>query len=1151
MAPDFKAPADQSERDAAIAERKRNVLIDAGAGTGKTTLLANRLVEMVAPLNSKATPIPIDRLAAITFTRKAAGELRLRVRERLLAGLAQCDPSTPRAALLRDALAGLDTAHISTIHSFCDRLLRLRPVEAHLSPSYEIAEEPDGLVAETFAVLLESAEAGKLATLLAGTTGAEFSVEAQQTLLDALRAGIRRDTKEHEWVPKLGLAALIEAFVLQRDVPFKLPKAPTFDAAAFQGAAQEFLDEAAGIEQVDTAGTRWIRRLAQALKALKRVDDPVEIWTTLDGLTRGPIWSRGDTRKKNEFPDADQAWRLWNLYLKGNPKEDPPQLSLEKRLLAPLHQWMALRLVRLFPVVTELYGQVKARRRQLDQIDLLLRLRDLLANDKETRGYYQSLFDHLFVDEFQDTDPLQAEVVLFLCEAEPKAARWDRVVLQPGKLTLVGDPKQSIYRFRRADIAVYEQVRQHVSSTACLSVTLSTNFRSAAQLIAWVNDRFAAILGVTDPTQPLFDAEEGTVRYQPLEPGPHADRSKQARVLALPLAISESEEGLAGDYRRLEATALARGLRQLVEAGTTQVLDPIDGQKRPLQYGDIAVLAISTWELDLLFPEFDRYGVPFASRGGTLLLQDPLHRQFILALRGVADRDDGPAQASLFRAPFFAVDLIDLLHERAQSAAERGDPLPGVVDAERAQRASEAVRLVAELRAARLSRPVGATARDLLERTAFGRSMATGPNGEQRLDRVHEVIRAIESLAAAEGLDFDGATERARAWIETPTQLDAPHPVGSEAVQVLTVHQAKGLEFPVVVLWDGMARWTGADRGGAFRVSRDGSAWTLAIDGLVWEHPEGSDIAGHEERFRNAERKRVVYVAATRARDLFICASPAITKAGGHISHDLLADESGKLVNRLEPYSSDSLPAWASDVEEAPEVVVATPRSKALRAAQAEELSHATQWATRAAASSVRHLVPTSVTQVAHEADEAAFKRSRAAEFVAADDPAPPRPKRESRFGKRFGDTVHRAIGVVLRQPSISEREAVARAAMLVGLTEHLDEAVADVTRTVASLRLAGLAGPGTQVEYPVWSTASGEALVQGFIDLLGQGDDGLVVVDFKTDAPPREAVELERPAYVQQVRTYRDLLEQAGVRGVGRTRCALLFTVDGLLRWC
>ena len=145
-----RAPApDQAQRDAAIRERERNVLIDAGAGTGKTSILVDRLVEMLAP-SGGAPAVPIERIAAITFTRKAAGELRLRIRERLLQELAEPGVPAERDGHLRDALAGLDTAYVGTIHSFADRLLRLRPVEAGLSPAYEIAEDETALVRETF-----------------------------------------------------------------------------------------------------------------------------------------------------------------------------------------------------------------------------------------------------------------------------------------------------------------------------------------------------------------------------------------------------------------------------------------------------------------------------------------------------------------------------------------------------------------------------------------------------------------------------------------------------------------------------------------------------------------------------------------------------------------------------------------------------------------------------------------------------------------------------------------------------------------------------------------------------------------------------------------------------------------------------------------
>src|SRR5262245_47821836 len=212
-----KAPPDREQRDAAIAERARNVLIDAGAGTGKTTILVDRLVDVVAP-QSGGRAVPISRIAAITFTRKAAGELRLRIRERLLGELSLVKPGTEREAPLREAIADLDTAYVGTIHSFADRLLRLRPVEAGLSPSYEIAEDDDALVQETFNILLQAVQNGTLAAELEGNPAANRAAEATQNVLDALDAALRAETWEGERRDYYGLDALVEGFVHYRDV---------------------------------------------------------------------------------------------------------------------------------------------------------------------------------------------------------------------------------------------------------------------------------------------------------------------------------------------------------------------------------------------------------------------------------------------------------------------------------------------------------------------------------------------------------------------------------------------------------------------------------------------------------------------------------------------------------------------------------------------------------------------------------------------------------------------------------------------------------------------------------------------------------------------------------------------------------------------
>jgi ATP-dependent exoDNAse (exonuclease V) beta subunit len=1109
---------DQDQRDAAIAERKRNVLVDAGAGTGKTTILVDRLVEMVAPTGGDYA-IPISRIAAITFTRKAAGELRLRIREKLLQALAEAKPGSERDAQLRDAIADLDTAYVGTIHSFADRLLRLRPVEAGLSPSYEIAEDDQALVRETFEVLFQAVQSGTLRAELESTDVADRADESTQSVLDALDAGLRAESRETEWHVDYGLDALVEGFIRFRDIaPPDLPPA-AFDLGRFQAAADDFVRLAKGVEK-GSPGSDWIVRTGSVLAKLRALDDPVRIFReTRQQFDRAP---RDPVTKRDTFAGDDKAWQVWKVY---KDKDKRRQRSLKEDLCAPLDRWMATRLVRLFSVVTTLYEKVKARRRQLDQLDLLVKLRNLLAKDKSARAEYQRRFDHIFVDEFQDTDPLQAEIVLYLCEREPRAERWEDVILSDGKLTLVGDPKQSIYRFRRADIAMYERVRGLVARQDHLETKLSANFRSVPSLIGWLNDRFARILG-TSPDGKPFDPATGKIFQQSLAVG--RGGSSEPAVRVLPFDFREKHN--VDDYRELEGRVLARYLRWLVEDSDVTIVDPLDRRQRRVRYGDVAVLAVSTWRLSLLFPRLDAEGIPYASRGGILFLEDPVHRQFLLGLRALADRDDGIAEAALLRPPFFAVDLADLLRVRVLPT-DRAN-----TQDERAERARAARALVGELRQRRFERSPGRTARDLLDRTAFARAVALGPNGAQRLVRLRELCNVLEKIAADERLDYDAVTARLREWIDNPIQLDPPHPVGGKAVRVMTVHQAKGLEFPVVVIWDGKGQWDARLQPSPWCMERDGRGWMINLAGLSWEEPAGLGIRQTERGYLDAERRRVGYVAATRARDLLIVPKAGTVAPGKFVCGDLLADVPEQLIRTTETYFDGAEPAWARQMK-------AVMRGAPGDGSELEQRV-ADQWARVSVEAARPRFRPASVSALARISSDADTEEALGT--------VPPK-DREGRFGSTFGNVVHHAIGLVLRNESVAVQESVERAAKLYGLTEHLEEALADVMRALEALGTDGLAGPlgpNLQLEYPVAGQWADGQLVNGYIDLVAVKDGCVNVIDFKTDTPPNGPVEQNYSKYAAQVRMYGRLLESAGVLKDRRLRCGLLFTADRSIHW-
>ncbi len=1108
-----RPPPDEAQRRAAIHARGVNVIADAGAGTGKTTLLVARLVEMVAP-SDDGPAVPLPRLAAITFTRKAAGELKLRVREAILRALADGELSPLRRGRLSAALGALDTAHVGTIHSFADRLLRLRPVEARLSPSYEIVEDESDLLRETFEVFLQAVEAGTLAAELEGRVDGKVAEEASRAVVDALRAGIRAASVPHGHGEYPGLDRLFERLVRTRDVRPAVPPPQAPDLPRFRELVAELAGLAEG-SRGEGAGSRFLARMVARLRRLADEPDPVRILAELLRI-RGATPKR--MRKGVDFEGDDPGWRAWKAFDGDGGKRPVRDGPLRDDLLLPFARWLGRRLVAAAPAVVATYERVKARHRAIDQVDLLLELRDLLRERPDVRADYQELLDHVFVDELQDTDPLQAEIVLFLCEDGARAATWRDVALVPGKLTIVGDPKQSIYRFRRADVAAYAQVRAIVQRGPHLVAKLSASFRGHPSLIAWLNDRFDEVLGTAEPGKPVFDAGQGTVANERLVAA--LEGADGPRVVVLPLAADPPRKP---EYRAAEAKALASWLRRTVEGRERAVVDPVTGASRPAGWGDVAVLAASTSSLSVLFPELDRLGVPYAARGGTLFLSDPLHCQFLLALRAVADRDDGVAQAALLRAPFFAIDHDDLARERA---AEPGSTHAGVL------RARAAMALLRELRTRRLERPPGATARDLLERTAFGRAVALGPNGAQRLDALRELCFALDA-AAAEGLDFDGATARLRRWAIEPVALDPPRPVAREAVQILTVHQAKGLEFPIVALWDACADLDARDDRAVFSVDRDGGAWTLSLDGLACEEPEGGDAAARERRYLDAERKRLVYVAATRARDLLVL--PVAGEPNPEwISGRLVQGGPAALTETLDAFAVGAEPAWAAEIPSP------APRPRGDASALAAEVSSA--WRRAAEDAARPRFAPAAVSAEAHRLEE---------ERLGPGETASLRPRRESRFGNVFGETVHRAIGLALADATLRPGSAIDRAARATGLAANRGEAADDVRRALAALERAGLRrvpGPDLRLEYPVALAADGR-LVVGYVDLVGLREDRLAVVDFKTDAPPQGDVARTHAPYVEQVRSYARILEALGL-APGGVEAGLLFTAEEEVRW-
>jgi len=351
-------------------------------------------------------------------------------------------------------------------------------------------------------------------------------------------------------------------------------------------------------------------------------------------------------------------------------------------------------------------------------------------------------------------------------------------------------------------------------------------------------------------------------------------------------------------------------------------------------------------------------------------------------------------------------------------------------------------------------------------------------------------------------------------------------------VQVLTVFQAKGLEFPVTVWWDASATLKGRDSAVAWRVERDGSAWSLNLKGCTLDDPSDSGMSDREARYREAERLRLIYVAVTRTRDLLILPLEG-NPNGRFITGELLQQVLPAHVQTTETYTPDNAQCWPAGPISVPSLPDITEDPEA-----ADILS---RWNDAGDRAGRNRFAPGGVASEAH-----------AAPIIRNDEAGVAPPKdRKGRFGPTFGETVHKAIGYLVLGQARDADEAVRMAGAQTGLDRNRKQAVEDVVLAHAALLTEGLLGkPGLslRVEYPVAHASDGRLLV-GYIDLLAADGETLHVLDFKTDPPPGGAVEETYPAYVEQVRTYGRILATRPHLATMKLRLGLLFTADGGIR--
>ncbi|MCG3203587.1 MAG: ATP-dependent helicase/nuclease subunit A [Elusimicrobia bacterium] len=829
MTPQTSVP-DIDQRRMAVGELEKNLVVLAGAGTGKTTLLIDRLTLLLI-----GKEIPIEKIVALTFTKKAAEEMRERLEKRLR-DIIKGEPDIEMlkekflsnrsrwVPLAKKALEDIPKAQIGTIHSFAGHVLRLYPLQAGVDPKFR---EDEGLIRE---ITFESLWKEWINKELDGTkpSSVEWSVLLQRVLLSDLR--------------KLA-AALVSPMIDREDLKKKVDLTSLLNHAA---------NDLVNLRQIYPDPVR-ARSFLPALEALGAIFDlakekkpiPEALLDLIEPVDKPPV-----------------AWVEAKVKLKELKRTAQALAVLDENLFRQIYE-------RLNPFIERVQREL-ARGGAVSFDGLLVFARNLLREHREVRASLKKRFSVFLVDEFQDTDPLQGEILFYLAEGPGKQAScWQEVQLEPGRLFVVGDPKQSIYRFRGADIAAFEAFEEHMVRQGALQATLSANFRSAPPIIDFVNTVFSPSMREEKFIQPA---------YTPLEPGrmvfgEDAEFSGPA-VTVVKVMGSENEKLSAKGRRIVEAQTIADWIESHIKNG--------------LHYGDIAILLRSANAFEEYLEVFRSRGIPYLAEGEKSFYRTSEVLDFLNLLSVVADPNDKLALVGVLRSPVGGLndkEIWDL--NQAESLSVLKNPL---VHQDKIGRLFQTLR---ELHEESKSHPLGRTLRQIFSRTWALETASTSFHGEQAMANLLKVGHLAEKWSEQTPLTlkefvrrFDQYRDEERDEGENPLA-----DVKYDAVKVLTIHKAKGLEFPLVILPNLSANKRA--RNDKKDVRRDWRTGTvgLRLEGAGFTNAAMIEIERQEDKRESAEEIRVFYVATTRAKKQLVCFVGGGEKESGQFANILKSAE--------------------------------------------------------------------------------------------------------------------------------------------------------------------------------------------------------------------------------------------------------------------
>lgn len=1072
-------PLDQAARDQITGSLDETLFVEAGAGSGKTSALVSRVVELVL------SGVELRHIAAITFTDKAALELRDRTRRRLEeVGAAADDPTIAQRCQV--ALDQVDAAAVSTLHAFAQRILSEHPVEAGLPPSIEVLDEISSQVA------FDQRWRGFLDELIDEPAQADL-------LLLADTLGVKLD--DH-------LRDVANAFLDNWDlVATHVGEAPALGRPRVDSILDiisSVLDMASGCRDPADKLLAWLPGLEEWGRRLEGTDD----WLDLVTVLKSPPGGRLNGSSKNW--DDIAAVKAAIAAAKEAAESEIARLADQTiRSLADVIGRFTL-------------DHVEERRTsgRLEFHDLLVFARQVLRDPTHgptVRRHLGTRYQRLLLDEFQDTDPIQIELAVLIASDDPDAGTkpWSEIDVSPGRLFFVGDPKQSIYRFRRADVSLFLEASAAFSDEP---VQLDTNFRTVAPIIEWINGVFGALIAYEPGRQPA---------YQPLRTWRATADPDLAPVVLL--GHDEHDGGLdAENLRRAEADDVAATIRAALDDGwlVGEGSHP-ETTWRPCRPSDITILLPARTSLPALERALEQVGVDYRAESSSLVWSTTEIRELMAVLRAVDDPTDELSVATALRSPVYGCGDDDLYRYRRlhHGSWNHQHPTPDTLPAD--DPVVAAMTHMADLHRDRLWVSPSA----LVERIVRDRRLLELGVARGRPRDVWRRLRFVQDQARAYVDSEGGGLRHFLSWAtlqsaEGSRVAETLLPeTDADAVRIMTIHASKGLEFPITVL-SGMTTRGGNRRPGV-RVAFPSHGDVVIKMGQQLATAEFDDFKPIDEQMDHLERLRLLYVAATRARDHLVVSChrlpPPKSKAASGTPIDPARMSSAELIHQA---------ARVSDVVHRTSV----PRPTAGAATRStppttvQPLLDRDQWTRQRTAALARGSASATVaaTTIARRIDDArrAVEVDPGLQKEPRDLDLPPWNK--GRYGTAVGRAVHGSLQSIDLSTGVGVDATAAAQAAAEGVVGR-EDVIADLVRSALDSPVVREAAtlPHWRETY-VAAPISDEIAIEGYVDLLYQRADGLVIVDYKTDAVDGTELEQRLAKYELQGATYAVALESA-----------------------